>query len=174
MKERFVRFTNEETGKLKRSSDLDLRYYEKFPKADILVHVIKKYDDEDDLREFEEAGCVILKEEEFEEFLDAHEHESIVNIDTCYHENFHIEGEYDFYFSGVNCFYIDLSDEQLKQLTDDELRDEIEQQTPNDMGYDFDKYDAYVFDGEKVGEGLSEEPVARVEKVLKVVKRRES
>ena len=151
MKERFVRFASE-NNEAARSIDRDITGYDE-PTGDIVVN----------------ADGI----EDIEAFLKEHERETVVVIQDHFEatEEEPEEWNYDIYYAGVNCFNVEVTDEEL-ELSDNELRELIEERTDNQMGYDGTDYDIAVFEGERAGTGFSEYPIATVDSILRVIKRR--
>lgn len=154
MKERFVRYASE-NNESTRSIDRIEGYDE--PTGDIVVNA-------DEI-------------EDIEVFLKEHERETVVIIrDYCEESD---EGperwDYDVYYGGVNCFNVEVTDEEL-ELSDDELRELVEERTDEQfggqMGYNGTDFDIVIFEGTLNDEGLDGYPVATIEKVLRVIKRR--
>lgn len=151
MKERFARFASE-NNEAARSIDEDITAYDE-PTGDIVVYADKVYDLEAFLKQHERKTVVIIED-----------HFEACNGDPE-------EWNYDIYYAGVNCFSVEVTDEELL-LSDDELRELIEEKTDNQMGYGGTDYDIVVFEGERRGTGFSEYPIATVDNILRVIKRR--
>lgn len=151
MKQRFVRFASE-NNEATRSIDRDITGYNE-PTGDIVVYA-------DEI-------------EDIEEFLKEHERETVVVIQDHFEasEKEPEEWNYGIYYAGVNCFNVEVTDEELG-LSDDELRELIEERTDNQMGYDGTDYDIVIFEGKRAGTGFSEYPIATVDNILRVIKRR--
>ena len=155
MKQRFVRYASE-NNEATRSIDRDFTEYDE-PTGDIVVYA-------DEI-------------EDIEAFLKEHERETVVVIQDHFEasEEEPEEWNYDIYYAGVNCFNVEVTDEEL-ELSDDELRELIEERTDDQfggqMGYNGTDYDIVVFEGEKAGTGFSEYPIATVDNILRIIKRR--
>jgi hypothetical protein len=166
----FVRFINEETEKIKRCADLDLVSTEE-PIADIIAFV---GGDEDDIKEAKEKGYEIVAKDKIQDFLDKHQNERVaivhyfVEYDPIGQEP---EWNFDIYYPGVNAFVIHLDNEDLEK-SDEELRKIIEEETTNQMGYDFNKFGAIIFEGREMDEGISDYPIVKIEKVIRKISKR--
>lgn len=154
MKQRFVRYANE-NNEATRSIDRIEGYNE--PTGDIVVNA-------DEI-------------EDIEAFLEEHERETVVIIREHFEESDEgpEEWDYDVYYGGVNCFNVEVTDEELG-LSDDELRELIEERTDEQfggqMGYNGTDFDIVIFEGIQTDEGLDKYPVASIDKILRVIKRR--
>jgi len=156
MKERFVRYASE-NNEAARSVDRDITGYDEPTTGDIIVNA-------DEI-------------EDIEAFLKGHERETVVVIQDHFEASDEDpeEWNYDIYYAGVNCFCVEVTDEEL-ELSDDELRELIEERTDEQMGshmgYNGTDFDIVIFEGERKGTGFSEYPVATIDKILRAIKRR--